>query len=854
MEFIRRIRGVNLKNNYLKIFLIAAITSTVIFLPFVIADGGLFLFYGDYNVQQIPFYKLAHEAVRSGNIWWSFNTDIGANFIGSYSFYLLGSPFFWLTIPFPTSWVPYLMAPLFVLKFSVAAVTSYAYISRFTKSKEYAMIGALLYAFSGFAVYNIFFNHFNDVIALFPLLLIALEEFIVNRRRGVFALTVAVMACLNYFFFAGQVVFVVIYFIFRSTSYDFKYNLKQFLILAFESVLGVALAAVLLLPSVLAIIDNPRLGDFSLGWNFLTYSNVQRYLLIFQSFFFPPDIPARPNFFPDSNAKWSSVSGFLPLFGMAGVFAFFKDKSRHWLKYIFITCIVMAFIPGLNSMFYMLNSSYYARWFYMPILMMALMTVLSLENHQSSMTYGLKWSAVIVAAFTVIGIMPQEDDYGDISWFSLPPYPSRFWISVVIAVLGIVLTALMVKYFRKHAYFAKIAVLGVCIVSVLFSVTFIATGKLHSYSHEQVVDMGINAEFDLPESSTGMYRVDVYEGMDNYPMFWGMPTIQAFHSIVPASVITFYESIGIDRGVATRPDVSRYGLRGLTSVKYLFYDISEKTDPNVPGFEYYDTQNGFAILENTLYVPMGFTYDYYITYEQFENYDESQRDILLTSGVLLNDEQIEKYGIYMLPRSDESIDYLDEDSYAQNCTANAANAVTRFDETTDGFTCSITCDNPNLLYLSVPYDKGFTAYVNGVETEIESVNNGFCAVPVSAGENNIEFVYRTPGLSTGIIVSLISLVILAAYVALYVIIRRKRPEKYSSAHGLHKLYIEKTDYIPAQGAYVNSVFEKYSPEPEAKPENGEPEPEAEPEGEAESNAKGSPPENGGLSDSENQKA
>ena len=135
---------------YIKVFLLAAAVAAVIFLPFVIYDRGLFLFYGDYNVQQIPFWQHCHEMVRSGNLGFDINTDLGVSFIGSYSFYLLGSPFFWLTLPFPSAWLPYMMAPLFVLKFAVSAVTSFMYIKRFVKCKNYAAVGALLYAFSGF--------------------------------------------------------------------------------------------------------------------------------------------------------------------------------------------------------------------------------------------------------------------------------------------------------------------------------------------------------------------------------------------------------------------------------------------------------------------------------------------------------------------------------------------------------------------------------------------------------------------------------------------------------------------------------------------------------------------------------
>lgn len=148
------------KSRYGRVFLLALLTAAVMFLPSVIYYGGYFFFSGDFNVQQVPFYTMAHRAVREGSLFWNWNTDLGANFISSYSFYLLGSPFFWLTIPFPTDWVPYLMAPLLVLKTACAALTGYAFIKRFVKNQDFAMVGGLLYAFSGFTTYNIFLQPF----------------------------------------------------------------------------------------------------------------------------------------------------------------------------------------------------------------------------------------------------------------------------------------------------------------------------------------------------------------------------------------------------------------------------------------------------------------------------------------------------------------------------------------------------------------------------------------------------------------------------------------------------------------------------------------------------------------------
>ena len=240
----------------LQAFLLGVFVAFAAFLPYIIYDKGLFLYYGDFNVQQIPFYQLANEAVRTGNIWWNWNTDLGANFIGSYSFYLLFSPFFWLSLLVPPAFTPYLMAPLLMLKSGCASLTAYLYLKRFVRDPEYAVIGGLLYAFSGFSVYNIFFNHFHEVIVFFPLLLIGLEEAMTEGKRGRFALAITVNAMVNYWFFIGEVFFVAFYFLVRFTDPKWRLSVRKFLSLAVEGVLGKGQAMVAFLPSGVAGVGN----------------------------------------------------------------------------------------------------------------------------------------------------------------------------------------------------------------------------------------------------------------------------------------------------------------------------------------------------------------------------------------------------------------------------------------------------------------------------------------------------------------------------------------------------------------------------------------------------------------------
>jgi uncharacterized membrane protein YfhO len=121
---------------YLKAFLLSALTAAVFILPFVIGGRGILYIFTDFNLQQIPFNILSNESIKSGNIFWSWNTDLGSSFLGAYSFYTLGSPFFWLSMLPPAGFFPYLAALLLVLKFGVAGLTSYAFIQRFVKSRR----------------------------------------------------------------------------------------------------------------------------------------------------------------------------------------------------------------------------------------------------------------------------------------------------------------------------------------------------------------------------------------------------------------------------------------------------------------------------------------------------------------------------------------------------------------------------------------------------------------------------------------------------------------------------------------------------------------------------------------------
>lgn len=97
---------------------------------------------------------------------------------------------------------------------------------------------------------------------------------------------------------------------------------------------------------------------------------------------------------------------------------------------------------------------------------------------------------------------------------------------------------------------------------------------------------------------------------------------------------------------------------------------------------------------------------------------------------------------------DFSIDSLDDGSLDATFTA-------RSDET---------------LFISLPYDAGWSAWVDGAQVQVSEVYGGFIGIPVHAGENTIELRYQTPGFTLGVVISLSSILIFG----LWQLVERRR--------------------------------------------------------------------------------
>jgi uncharacterized membrane protein YfhO len=86
---------------------------------------------------------------------------------------------------------------------------------------------------------------------------------------------------------------------------------------------------------------------------------------------------------------------------------------------------------------------------------------------------------------------------------------------------------------------------------------------------------------------------------------------------------------------------------------------------------------------------------------------------------------------------------------------------------------NIDVKKDGLLYLSIPYEKGWKLYVDGVKTEIKPLEDAMITADLTKGYHEIKLTYSPDGFVLGVVVSIVGL---AAFVVLMILKKKKSRE------------------------------------------------------------------------------
>ena len=713
-----------------KLTCVTLFVLVVAFLPVLILRGDLWLA-SDFLHQEIPFILETKRMLAAGAPWWSWNTYLGADFIGSYAFYTLTSPFVWLNCLFPEQWVPYSTALTLVLKFMCMAWLSWLYLRKMGVSDGNSALGAFLFTFSSFNIASLYYYHFYEPIIAFLLLMLAVERLLRGERWGMtlVALAAFAVAFVNFYFAVGSLMAALLYVLFRSFSSDLHVDFRLVLKGVVAVLVGIAMSGLVLLPVLHTMLETTR-ADAQSAFDPVALLNLLERL---RTVFMPKMIEGVTPFVNPGSGPFSNEAC-IAVFGLS-LTCVYVARRRDWLAVLVVALLVFYLTP-LNGVFTLFTNPLYTRWAYALTLVIVLCSVRVLDEGTTAKRGVLLYSIVallVVAAFVAKVMI-------DTGCFFIG---SRVMLQLALFIAGLAVLCLWACG-KMGAQWLRVAVV-VAVVAQLW--LFLLNLHCIDGSGRRGLPVGGG------ESGGGVtcYRTDFRAPQSdflalNLGLLRDCAGVRGYHSVISAPMHEFY-------GTATRDfwSTNKLGANVNEDEFDVLLSVRDVVEIDSAGHETTRAAEHF--------IPMGFAYDSYFTRSEFEGLmgdTTLNLPLLMLSSVVLDDGDT-------LP-ADKRLAHgtaaasLNLDSLVRERERMVA---TRFEGTSTGYTARVELPDPRVIFFSVPFSEGFTATIDGHPAPIHRANLCMQAIAVPAGSHSIVVEYFPPWLKAGCALSLMGLLFLA---------------------------------------------------------------------------------------------
>lgn len=597
----------------------------VIFLPMIVTGKSL-IWHLDGLMQHATFLQ---NFVQNG--WLSrigefdFSAGLGADYLGSYSYYMIFDPFnVFLYLPFS---VEFNYSLIIVLKFVLTAWLMFGYLKSKGISPETNIIASTLYMLGGFALMSYVRHPFFATGPMYlPLIIWGIDNILDGKKPYLLILGVVASIFSSFYFVFMSSVFAVVYTILKvcldakRKNYTFWSGFWQICKVGLWYLLGILISAVFLLPVAVNFIRSAKSQGAGIKLFNLEY-------------FFSLAISANIMY---------PAGKYTPLFYTVAIFAIiawsFRRKNPETKTYrvMLIVLAIGLFVPIVGYIFNFMN--YVSnRWVYLLQFCTFVLVAYMLDDMKSNAIEigDVKASNRVVLAELGLGLI-----FVFAYLFSLGLKKSA-WL-IALASLGIVAVCVAVVLLAKkiksttemnkiEKWFAKrhnamIITLVLTIVcafgyNIGYSITFKHYGELNKQQ------TAIEKTFSR-EKETEFYRVDKQNKKQPYFDYPNRAVVNDYYStyyyntVVPAETEKFLEAVGVYNTLNMRGIVglgNSVPLQALMSVKYY------QSNGYVPYGFTSTTIDGGEILKNDNYVPFGFVYDKEMSRAEFDSLSYVER-------------------------------------------------------------------------------------------------------------------------------------------------------------------------------------------------------------------------------------
>lgn len=553
-----------------------------------------------------------------------FTIGLGEGIIPALNYYGFGDPFMLISAAFPVKYSAYAYTMIILLKIYVSGIGFIYYCRKRDCKEKSILLGVPLYIAGQYVLYHglAYPPTFLNIMVSLPFVCAGIDEIIISDgdEKGKISkcliLAVAFQALNGFYTLYMELIFAALY-----ALINLLFRVKGILViikkgcsLFLHVVLGMLMSGVVFLPAVYGYVSSARSGDLKwIGWKALFRINVNTAWETLSSIVIPAG-------HQDIGLMLSVVSVFLICLAIK------QNKTVKEMKILLFILLAlyinMSFASWVSGGF--TASYYYGRWTFCVLFLAAFFTVLGGEYiEELSLRAWIAFFVMMLIYIAILAILKKQYflvEKNDVM------YQVYFLYSIFVFIMAGVFS--IVYKFTNNKVGARYYLILVSIVAgsllnihILFEVEG-TKWYLKPYESVRNEILGSNAElYSLRDESFG--RLDVQGNARNESLYIGYFSANEYLSMINANIVDFYQQYAI---VAPM-----YG-----SVHHLVGLEARSGIEDLLSVVYYDDVKKENVVENIDYLPMGVTFDKYITEKDAEHMDVMAKNAYVLDYVIID--------------------------------------------------------------------------------------------------------------------------------------------------------------------------------------------------------------------------
>ncbi len=714
-----------------------------------------------------PYYVAISEFVKNGSLpSWSFKVGMGQNIFPYY-----GDLHYILLSFFSKDQIPYVLVYLEMFKILVGGLLFYAYFKTLFNSNYVALLGGLMFAFCGYMILggSGWYVHSTEAV-ITAFILFAFEKLLKENCWYWFPLAIGLLASFQPYYVYTHTLFLLLYSLFRlsyeNDGWNWRKSLGFYGKLLGLGALGMGLGAIGCSTMLWHLLQSPRVSG---GTGYVeTLSSkpilalgegIQYISLLFRTF--SSDLLGTGSDFKGWQNYLESPITYIGIIHFL-LFPQIFTLTNGWKRKLFIAMAIVWVLPLIfpffRYMYWGFSGDYYRNFGFFIAIIFLFVSMNSLKY----LVENKKINLIVLGISLILTIVLLYADFNGSN--NVIQKSTRTFITMMLIFYAGILVLMKTENFHKLA--KLLLFVGICGELLYLS-------KITTYNRDSLSKIELNNKVGYNDytvdalnyiktiDKTPFYRTErnytsgnAIHASLNDAMVQGYYGTASYSSFNQGNYIAFLRGLGIIS--EKNPNISlenqtrwssgfmNAGLfQAFASIKYYLRNDTISHSPLL-GFKKIKQFNDVSVFQNNNFLPLGFSYNQYITKENFSKLSIDNRAKVLYKACIIGTDEISKYPNlkpYDLKDSANVFTIVEYQTNIQNLKKDTL-AISSFSDT--NIKGSVDFDKDKMLLLTIPHDRGWQCTIDGKSTKIDMIDFGISGLYLNKGKHAIEFQYVRP--------------------------------------------------------------------------------------------------------------